>query len=64
VRTAAGEPRLVGVVSWGDRCGDDSPGVYADVAELADWITGEGGVDPEAAVIHGGFMAVLHRLFG
>ncbi|MEL7206895.1 MAG: serine protease [Actinomycetota bacterium] len=48
-------PRLTGVVSWGDRCGDDTPGVYTDVTEhrawlddvLADRPPSEGATDPE-----------------
>lgn len=39
VVAADGTPRLVGVVSWGIECGGASPGVYADVAGLSDWIS-------------------------
>lgn len=66
VRNDEGQPRLAGVVSWGDRCGDDNPEVYADVADLADWLTNEGDVDPSAAAVDtpSAFTSILRRLFG
>ena len=33
-----GEPRLAGITSWGDECGGDTPGAYADVPAFADMI--------------------------
>ena len=35
---ANGAPKLAGVVSWGIECGADTPGVYAEVPALADFI--------------------------
>ena len=33
-----GAPKLAGVTSWGDECGGSTPGVYADVPGLTDFI--------------------------
>ncbi len=33
-----GAPKLAGVTSWGDECGGATPGVYADVPGLTDFI--------------------------
>ena len=37
VETANG-PRLAGITSWGDECGGETPGVYAEVPAFADFI--------------------------
>jgi trypsin len=37
VATADG-PKLAGVVSWGDECGGDTPGVYAEVPNYVDFL--------------------------
>lgn len=39
--------KLAGVVSWGDSCGGDTAGVYAEVPTFANWIA-ERVADPEA----------------
>ena len=31
-------PKLAGVVSWGDECGGDTPGVYAEVPNYLDFL--------------------------
>ena len=42
-------PRLAGVVSWGDECGGETPGVYADVPTYTNFInTGQATVAPAA----------------
>ncbi len=38
---------LAGVTSWGEECGGETPGVYAEVPAFADWID-ERVVDPDA----------------
>ncbi len=46
VQTADG-PKLAGVVSWGDECGGDTPGVYAEVPNYIDFLnTGEATASP------------------
>lgn len=37
VETANG-PRLAGITSWGDECGGETPGVYAEVPAFADFL--------------------------
>lgn len=37
IETASG-PKLAGVVSWGDQCGADTPGVYAEVPNYVDFL--------------------------
>lgn len=37
-----GKMKLAGVTSWGDECGGATPGVYAEVATFADFITSGG----------------------
>lgn len=38
---AAGRYFQAGIVSWGIGCGDDTPGVYVNVARFRDWIDQE-----------------------
>ena len=46
ITTADGSTKLAGVVSWGEECGGNTPGVYAEVPAFSDWIadqvTGDG----------------------
>ena len=42
-------PQLVGVVSWGDRCASDVPGVYAKVGSAADFLRDAGALPPSSA---------------
>lgn len=57
IQTANG-PALAGVTSWGEECGGDTPGAYADVPGLTDWIkaasNGEVAPDPESGPSNGG----------
>lgn len=40
-----GKPILLGIVSWGYGCGREGyPGVYANVANLLEWIESQAGV--------------------
>lgn len=40
-----GEPSLIGIVSWGDRCGlPGFPGVYSKVVAAREWIHSYAGV--------------------
>jgi len=42
-------PQLVGVVSWGDRCASDVPGVYAKVGSEADFLISAAALPPSSA---------------
>jgi secreted trypsin-like serine protease len=42
-------PQLVGVVSWGDRCASDVPGVYAKVGSAADFLISAAALPPSSA---------------
>ena len=41
--------QLVGIVSWGDRCASDVPGVYAKVGSAADFLIEAGALPPAGA---------------
>lgn len=45
VQTSSG-PKLAGVVSWGERCGGRSPGVYAEVPNYVNFLTNGSGSSP------------------
>lgn len=39
VTTSTGEPRLAGLVSWGEGCAQDNLGAYARLAAMRDWVS-------------------------
>ena len=41
---------LIGVVSWEDGCGDESPGVYSKVSHVVDWIK-EAMLEPAVEIV-------------
>jgi hypothetical protein len=48
ISTDAG-PALAGVTSWGEECGGATPGVYADIPGLANWVnSARDGVNPSS----------------
>jgi secreted trypsin-like serine protease len=38
IRDSVGVPKLAGIVSWGEVCGGDTPGVYTEVPAYVGWI--------------------------
>jgi len=54
-------PQLVGVVSWGDRCASDVPGVYAKVGSAADFLISAGALPPSSAPTLAPTLALVNR---
>lgn len=54
-------PQLVGVVSWGDRCASNVPGVYAKVGSTADFLIDAGALPPSSAPTLAPTVALVDR---
>ena len=54
-------PQLVGVVSWGDRCASDVPGVYAKVGSAADFLISAAALPPSSAPTLAPTIALVDR---
>lgn len=58
------DARLVGIVSWGDECGNNYPGVYARVSAMQPFLLAAGALAPTAAPMPGGIRSSRARKGG
>lgn len=64
VMGSGADARLVGIVSWGDECASNYPGVYTRVSAMQPFLLAAGALAPTAAPVPGGIRSAKARKGG